>query len=154
MEKRVRLAELSDIDRVLELGYRFLEEGPYKDQLGKNEDVSRRLTHVLINNPNSRVIVAEVDDRVVGTFAFIFYEHYFSGERTAGEIIWYVEPEYRSQGLALEMLWFAEDLAFKMGALRFQLTAPTKAVEEIYKKLHYLPIEVSYQAVLGCRVKH
>lgn len=147
----IRAATCDDIPRIVELGSRSIWEGPYKDQLEDNPSVTRELTEKLLTLENAKVLVSESDGVINGLFAFILFPHYFSGQLTAGEMIWYVIPEARGQA-SLELLWAAEKLAFEMGAKRMQLTAPTEQVGKIYERIKYVQVECTYQAKLENRV--
>lgn len=151
----IREAVYSDIDRVVEMGRRFLLEGPYREQLADKPRIAAELMEKLLKSSSSKILVSEEDGKLTGVFAFVIFPHYFSGEITAGELIWYVEPEHRGK-TSLELLWKAEKMAYEMGAKWMQLTAPTEEVGKLYGSLRppYVQIEISYQTKLEDRVKH
>lgn len=149
----IREASEQDIPRIVEMGSRSIREGPYRNQLSDNPEVTKQLAAKLLTSENAKVLVLENDGHVDGVFAFILFSHYFSGEMTAGEMIWYVEPEGRAMegfgaGGALNLLDEGERLAKKLGAKRMQLTAPTRMVGELYKRRRYCEIETTYQREL------
>lgn len=148
----IRLATVADVPRIVELGSRSLMEGPYHDILMDNPGVTSELAKKLLTAPNARVLVAEEDGVIVGLFAFIVFDHYYSGESVAGEMVWYTTPEARRGGPALELLWAAEKMAHDLGAKKMQLTAPTDEIAEAYQKLRgYKRIEVSFQRDISNR---
>jgi GNAT superfamily N-acetyltransferase len=130
------------------MGSRSLLEGPYRDQLADNPEESAKLALSVMNIPNGKILLAEESGQVIGLLGFIIYPHYFSGEITAGEIMWYVEPEFRKSFTALALLRKAESMARAAGAKRMQFTAPSDEVGDAYKALGYQRLEVSYQKVL------
>lgn len=149
----IRAAMDTDIPRIVEMGGRSLLEGPYRDRVGHNPEQAAKLAMSVISQHSGRVFVAEDDGKLVGLLAFIVFPHYFSGETTAGELIWYVEPEYRrmssfSSSVALDLLSAAEMEAKHMGAKRMQLTAPTSEVAGLYLRRGYHQVEVSFQREL------
>jgi hypothetical protein len=149
----IREACEKDIPRIIEMGSRSLLEGPYRDEIADKPEHTKRLAALLINNPHAKILVYENDQHLFGVLAFILFPHYFSGELTAGELIWYVEPEARAMkafgdGPAINLLREAETLARKLGAIKMQFTAPTTAVGELYKRVGYKQVEVSYQRTL------
>ncbi len=148
VEQTIRPACSEDADRIIEMGSRSIHIGPYREDLVDNPQVTLRLYKLLIDNPQARIIVSESEGKVTGLFAFIIFPHYYSGEITAGEIIWYVEPEYRVGGIGLKLLREAERLAREAGAVRIQLTAPTEALSAMYKRCGYHQVEVSFQRKL------
>lgn len=144
----IREAIEADIPEILKLGSRSLLEGPYKDQIKGNPEHAAKLALSILTKGKGRILLSTLDDTITGLLAFILFDHYFSGELTAGEVMWYVIPEARPGGIALKLLWHAEALAKSLGALRMQFTAPTVQVGNIYKRFGYHQIEVSYQKEL------
>lgn len=149
----IRLAEETDFTRIIELGRKFLLEGPYKGQIADNPETVERFIYWLSHQENARIIVFEEEERVQGVLAFFMYPHYFGGELCANEMIWCVDKEHRGRG-SLELLWAAEKMAYDMGAVRMQLTAPTREIGQFYERCKgYKLVEVGYQADLKDRVK-
>lgn len=144
----IREATPADIPRIVEMGSRSLLEGPYKDQVADRPEESAKLALRVMESQQGTVLVAEENGTLVGLLGFVIFPHYFSGESTAGELMWYVEPEYRRSFTALALLRKAESMARGAGAKRMQFTAPTTAVGDAYKALGYKAIEVSYQKEL------
>jgi GNAT superfamily N-acetyltransferase len=144
----IREAETKDIPRIVEMGTRSLLIGPYRDQVADNPEVTTRLAELFIENPQCKVLVSEEEGKITGLLAFVVFPHYYSGEITAGELMWYVEPEHRVGGIALRLLQEAETVARSMGAIRMQLTAPTEALGALYKHCGYHQLEVLYQRQL------
>jgi hypothetical protein len=153
-QTNVRVANLEDFERVIELGRKYLLEGPYKDQIADNPESVYRFIHCIDEQQNARILVFEEDGRIQGVFAFLIYPHYYGGELCASELIWCVDKEHRGKG-SLELLWAAEKMAREMGAVRMQLTAPTREIGKFYERLKgYKLVEVGYQANLAERVNH
>jgi ribosomal protein S18 acetylase RimI-like enzyme len=144
----IREARELDIPRIVEMGSRSLREGPYKNLVGENPEQTKQLALDVIQMEHGTVLVSEENGKLTGVLAFVIFPHYFSGEKTAGELIWYVEPEYRQSFTAIALLRAAERLARKAGAKRMQFTAPTGEVGEAYRSLGYQPVEVSFQKAL------
>lgn len=149
----IRLAEESDFPRIIELGRKYLLEGPYKGQITDNPEAVERFIYWLSHQDNARILVFEEDDLVEGVFCFFMYPHYFGGELCANEMIWCVDKAHRGRG-SMELLWAAERMAYDMGAVRMQLTAPTKEIGQLYEHCKgYSLVEVGYQAKLSERVR-
>jgi GNAT superfamily N-acetyltransferase len=145
----IREAVEADIPRIVEMGSRSIMEGPYREQLDDKPEVTQALARNVVTMPNAKVLVCEQDGKVCGLLAFIVFPHYFSGEITAGELIWYVEPEARAGGDAIRLLGEAEKLAKSLGAKRFQMTAPTKEIGALYARCGgYKEIETTYQRTI------
>lgn len=147
----VREATTEDIARIVELGSQSLIDGPYKGEID-NPERSAKLALQVIENAKGKVLLWENDDaRIVGLLGFVIFPHYFTGELTANEIMWYVLPEERKGGAGIKLLWAAEELAKKLGATRMQFTAPTEEVGALYAKFGYFKVEVGYRKDLTVR---
>lgn len=148
----IREAETNDIPRIIEMGSKFLKMGPYNQFISDSPETTSKLALRLLNMPNAKVLVGEENDHVEGVFAFITFDHYYSGEPVAGEMIWYVEPEARHHNMALELLWAAEKMASIMGAKKMQLTAPSDEIAAMYGKLRgFVKVETAFQRDISCR---
>jgi len=151
MTNGIRRATHSDVPRVVELGRKFLAEGPYAGQLSDNPEQATRFASLLVDNPTARILVSEDHGIVTGVLAFLLFPHHFTGEVYALEIIWYVEPQYRAGGIAMWLMWEAERIAFEMKAKYMQFTAPDARASAIYERFGYRPVEVGYQKELRCQ---
>lgn len=149
----IRLASRRDIPRITELGREYLLLGPYKDQITDNPEAIERFTAWLFQQEHARILVYEAGETVQGVLAFIIYPHYYGGDLCANELIWCVDKAYRGQA-SMELLWNAEQMAYDMGAVYMQLTAPTREIGLLYEHCKgYKLVEVGYQAKLKDRVK-
>lgn len=145
----IRDAVESDIPQIVELGRKFLLEGPYKDIIEDHPEVPTELAHKLLDLSSARVLVLENGEKIEGVLAFIIYPHFYSGMQTAQELIWYVLPEARHKAFdVLAMVRMAQRLAKQMGAKYMQFTAPTPDVGLLYEHMGYKQIEVGYQKEL------
>ena len=145
----IRAATQADIARIVELGSQSLIDGPYAGLLKDTPEQSAKLALQVIENSNGKVLLLENDNRkVVGLLGFVIFPHYFTGTLTANEIMWYVEPNERRGGGALQLLWNAEKTAKEMGATHMGFTAPNAEVGELYKRFGYKQVEVSFQKEL------
>lgn len=149
---QIRIALPTDIPRIIEIGSHSLKIGPYADKLADMPEITTKLAEKLLTMANARIVVGEEDGAIQGIFAFILFDHYYSGEPVAGEMIWFVEPDYRKTGMALPLLWEAEKLASQMGAQKMQLTAPTDEIAAMYGKLKgFQKVETAFQRDISCR---
>jgi GNAT superfamily N-acetyltransferase len=140
----IREATLDDLARIMELGDRFLEVGPYKGRV-KNHQQSEQFAKAVITTIGKVLLWVEDDGRISGILAFLLLPHYFTGELTAQEIMWYVEPEYRKGCAALRLMWAAEEMARNLGAVTMQFTAPTRETSAIYQRFGYKPLEMTFE---------
>lgn len=154
MSVTIREAKPADMGRVVEMGRRFLLEGPYRESLEDNPQAAKEFgLNVML--PLGKILVADDEGILKGVFAFLISPHCLSGQLCATEFIWYVEPEFRqltSFGAGISILLFdaAEKLAKQIagGKVLMQVTAPTEAVGRFYLRRGYKQLEVAYQRSL------
>lgn len=144
----IREASQADIPRIVELGSESLLEGPYRELIKDKPEQTAQLAIEVIREKGKVLLFENDEGKIVGLLGFIIFPHYFTGEITAGEMIWYVSPDERKGCGAIRLLWAAEKLAKELGAIRMQFTAPTSEVGAIYKRFGYQQIEVSFQKEL------
>lgn len=133
---------------MVELGRRFLLEGPYKDIIEDHPEIPTGLAEKLLALQNAKVLVVEETGRVEGMMAFIVYPHFYSGVSTAQELIWYCTVEARKSFAPICLMRAAQRMAKEMGAKYMQFTAPTTEVGKLYEMSGYTMIEVGYQKEL------
>lgn len=142
----IRRATKDDRDRLVEMGQRFVAETPYAGLI--TIDPGRLAVTVghILENPSGAVFVSGTDATLTGMIAMLAYDHPFSGERTAFEVVWWVEPEARGDGVRL--LRTAEQWARDEGITKMQMVAPDPRVGEFYQRMGYAPVETSFQRSL------
>lgn len=148
----IRLATEADIPMLVQLGSRSLLDGPYKGEIRDNPEAHAKLALDVIRE-KGHVLVIEYEGKVVGLMGFIIFPHYFSGDITGGELMWYCLPEYRKLcGLDTIMLVRrAERMCREAGAKWMQLSAPTQEVAGAYESMKYKPMEMTYRKELVCQ---
>lgn len=140
----IRAALQADIPRVVEMGRRFYRESGYAKHLAENPEQMRLLMEQVLAGEG--LLVAECDGKLIGMFGYVLFPHFVSGELIAAEVVWWMEPEHRGNGLKL--LHFAEKRARAAGAKRLQMIAPNKQVARVYERLRYEFVEIAYQKAL------
>lgn len=143
----IRIATLKDIPRIVELGTRSMLDGPYAGKAKDNPEQSALLARHVIENIG-RVLLWIEDSQIVGLLGFIVFDHHFTGEKTAQEIMWYVLPEHRPGGAGMQLYWESRKQAKEMGAKVIQFSAPNEQVGAIYKRFGLQQMEVLYQGEL------
>lgn len=140
----IRTAEQSDLPRLVEMGRRFREESSYRNLVDDNPEQIGLTMGQLIKQ--GWLLIAEHDAKITGMFGFVLHNHFFSGEKVAGEVFWWVEPEHRGDGVRL--LREAERRAQAAGAKRMQMIAPTERVSQFYERIGYAFVESAWQRTL------
>ncbi len=141
----MRRARSEDIPRIVDMGVRFLGD-IYPDKLVPNPDRMARTVAWLLEDDGRALFVSEKDGQLTGMIGLFVYEHPMSGERTASEMFWWVEPEHRGHGVRL--LKVARGWAKAAGARTIQMVAPGYDVERFYQRLGYTKVETVYLSVL------
>ena len=141
----IREATGADVPRIVEMGQRFLTVTPYRDLMRGNPETMAATVTGLLATPQGLVLVAERDGALVGMIGVLIFPHHVSGEWTAGELFWWMEPGARGGGVRL--LKRAEAWAHARGAVRMQMIAPDEQIGQMYARLGYAPIEVAYERV-------
>ena len=145
----IRAATSTDIPRIVELGSRWLAESPYKSIIKDIPGQTAKFAGQVIET--GKVLLYENDNGLVaGLLAFLIFAHPFTGEATATELMWYVEPEERTGGGGLKLLWEAEKEAKQMGATYMGFTAPSMEVAALYERFGYKALEVTFLKDLQC----
>jgi GNAT superfamily N-acetyltransferase len=140
----IRLAQASDIPRVVEMGRRFRSMTGYAKVLAENPEKMTELAGQLVTQGG--LLVSERDGQIVGMLGFIVFPHFISGEITCNEAFWWVEPEHRGEGVKL--LREAERLAKQAGAKYMAMIAPNSRVGNLYERMGYQYVESAYQRSL------
>ncbi len=140
----IRLATLDDVPALVAMGQQFAETPEYAPILTLDPQVAAAMASMLIQSDDALVLVDEPEGQhVVGMIAFLLTPHLMSGELLALEVVWWVNPEKRSDGV--KMLRIAEAWAKDRGAHAVQLIAPSARVERFYQVMGYRRVEVAYQ---------
>jgi GNAT superfamily N-acetyltransferase len=141
----IRPATLSDVPRLVAMGRAQLV-ATYGDAVADAPAALEALATQLVTSPTAACFVADRDGEVVGMIGVVGYAHHLSGEPTAGEVMWWVDPDARGCGVAL--LRRAERWAAETGARTIQMIAPARhpLVGRLYERRGYTAMETIYQA--------
>lgn len=142
----IRIATQEDIPRIVELGSRSLQDGPYAGLIRDVPAQAALCAHEVMDR--GRILLGEECGEVVGLLGFIVANHHFSGQKYAAEMMWYVEREHRKGGIAIKLLWEAEKQAKELGAEDMVFTAPNEDVSALYQRFGYHKMEVTYRKAL------
>lgn len=145
----IRRATEVDVDAIVQMGEHFLTQSEYASMLSCEPEALRAFAGRCVRGEmaESDILVAEADDgQLTGMIGVIVAPHPFSGERVAGDLFWWVEPDARGQGIRL--LKAAEAWARERQAVKFQMVAPNARVAQLYRRLGFQPLESTYQRSL------
>ncbi len=96
----IRQASLNDIDDLMVQAELFHAESSYKN-IAINKDKLRGFYKAQIILETSLILVAYQGEQLVGHFVAHIYDFYFSDERSAADLIFYVTPEKRGSRTAV-----------------------------------------------------
>lgn len=142
----IRRAEPRDVPGIVAMGLRFAAESDYGSKLPVVPDAIARTVARVATSDEGLLLVSESAESLTGMIALMTFDHPFSGVRVASELVWWVEPEARGDGLRL--LKRAETWARETGAALMQMTAPNERVGRLYERVGYSKLETSYQRSL------
>jgi GNAT superfamily N-acetyltransferase len=141
---KIRPAAVSDLEHLAHLGVRFILSTPVYASL-MQPDAGRIYALLAVALEQGVILVAEVNDYVVGGIALVVIANPISGDPTADEVAWFVAPEFRSSTIGPRLLGAAEDWCAAHGATTIKMIAPAgSAVGEYYARRGYVAVETAY----------
>lgn len=143
----IREGTIADVDAMVDMGHRFHAGTVYSGLMAESPDQMRKVATAFVSDSDKVALLAVIDGHIVGMLLALLHTHFLSGERMAGEVAWWVEPEARGT-IGLRLLVAAERWARDRGATKIQMVAPTANVERIYKARKYEKVETTYQRSL------
>lgn len=139
----IRRALLSELPEIVEMGKAFLAASPYVDVIPDSTVHMRALaTQLLSTGQDGTIIVIEEGGRLVGMIGLVASPHFLSGERTAGEVFFWIEPGAR--GMGRHLMGAGEAWAQLNGCVAVQMIAPDARVGVFYERRGYRAIETTY----------
>jgi len=145
---KIRRGKEADIPAMVALGDTFWQQTSYyKSGVGYDEGQCTILTQNLIKN--GIVQVAYDDDRLVGMFlAVVGFIPFNPLAKAATEMVFYVDPDYRKDGLGTRIIKQSENVCRQLGVVYLNMihldsVDPEKA-EGLYNKLGYYKSETVF----------
>lgn len=148
----IRPAKQEDLRRIIEMAERFYPFTSYnnKSKIPFDVDTTAMLTSTMIDN--HVVLVAEVEEKVVGVIGLVLMPFMFNPEYIhAGEILWWVEPEHICEGLGRQLLCAAEQACRDKNVTHIQMIdieCSAVQAEGLYRSEGYELTERSFTKVL------
>lgn len=141
----IRRAESTDIDAIIELGWKNAENEKYKSKIIYDQQRMRMYVGAILADDRARFLVWEESGKLAGMFAFTLFPnyYYFAGRMVANMVIWSVAKEFRGKR-SLMLLEEAEREAREMGAKYMLLTGPGEKFSELTHRLGYDYMESSH----------
>lgn len=152
----VRPAVHEEREQLVELALHFSRTVPvYDGFFAELDDDERRLAfgdvidRIWKLDARSVILVAVVDEVIVGGLALIEQQHEITGQSFCSEVAWWVEPGARAHRAGPYMLRAACDWAVQRGLKNLKMVAPIpSAVGRFYERMGFQPFETAYLKVL------
>lgn len=144
----LKLATVEDTGAVIEMAMAFAKVSPYKDFPMEREKIEELVLQLMRDRNKTVVILYMHNDKPVGMIAGMSSEMMFSRETIASEVIWWVEPGFRSRKtLALKEAY--EYWAKRIGAKYIQMAnLDDQKIERYYERTGYKLTERAYLKVI------
>lgn len=138
----IRKAVNDDIDEMLSHVDEFFSMSGYADLMEANLLSIKIFLHNLINEFENILLVALINDEIVGGIgAKLYPSHVNYFHKTGCELIYWVRPKYRTSQAAIKLLRAVEREAIKKGAESFCMVALESSdpirTGNFYKKYGY-----------------
>lgn len=143
----IRRATASDVDRIVQMGVRFIRESTYREHIAPDVPSMTVFVTGLVDGLRSAVFVDELNGKLIAMIGLLIYRHPMSGLLVAVEPFWWVEPECRG-GRGVRLFLHGRKWAKDMGATSIQMIAPTPEVAAIYERLGLAKVETTYAGAL------
>ena len=136
----LKIATIDDLSLVLDLSMKFANAIPYKDYIDE-EVVKATLTDILTGDKDRKICLLYGE---VGFITGVAAPFMFGTDLLATELAWWVEPEYRSKKVGLELLEAFEFWARKIGCKLISMACLDEKVAALYESKGYTLYERAY----------
>ena len=136
----LRIANIDDLDIVLDLSYKFADSSEYATLVDKTK-VKGIVENILRSNSTEEIILLYDN---IGLLAGKKLPFTFGIMNMATEVAWFVEPEYRNKGVGKELIEAFQFWAKKTGCFGVILACLDDEVGSFYEKLGYKLYERAY----------
>ncbi|EAB6210851.1 GNAT family N-acetyltransferase [Salmonella enterica subsp. enterica serovar Mississippi] len=137
----IRVAQLGDIPKIIELGRELHEESCYSSQQFDTDIAEQKIASLI--NGDGVVFLAEQDGVIIGGFAGGLSQQWFSKEKIAFDYSLFISKSCRHGITALKLIRAFEYWAKEVGASRVVIGITTKihpeATARLYKAAGYQP---------------
>ena len=145
----IRKAKESDLGIGIRLGKDFHDASPMKNVADYSEDTVKNLLIKALHEENTLLLVAELDDKIVGFTCCILYPLYFNSNfNVAQELWWWMTPDARGKGIGKRMFEGIQDWAKEKKAKALFMVAlendHSEIIGSIYTKSGLKPLEKTF----------
>jgi GNAT superfamily N-acetyltransferase len=147
----IRTAGIADMDQMYDLCQEFQAASPYADIPISDDKYYEFLNHYLTPKPDDHIVlIYEKEGIIEGMLAGIITSgiHFFSENKVATELAWYVRPAARNTSAPIRLLHAYEEWAKLMGCQKVSLATLNNEYREtltkMYIKMGYLSTEETF----------
>lgn len=130
----LRIATLEDADLVMEMGLKFIETTPYKTLYTKERLKAVVDEYIASGGENGRLVLLYENKGMILGLAYPFA---FGDVLQCTEVAWWVEPEFRKEGVGDLLLEGLEYWAKKVGCSIMTMVSLDDKLEQFYAKKGY-----------------
>ena len=144
----IRLAMHSDIENILPLVKSFYDESLKCYGFNFSEEVLRGIMKEHCDNQSALIMVE--NEKIIGVIAGKFVQFPTSDFKIFQEVIWYVFPEYRKNGLRLfhETERYCKSIGIQVLIMGNMANLNNDKMEKFYKSQSYSMMEVQWIKIL------
>lgn len=113
----IRKANLSDVQKLVELGRVMVSESPRFRQFAFCERQLCESLASFVQDPGYFAAVADVDGEIVGVIIGVARRAWFSSDITATDVVFFVHPDHRGKTHAPRLVKCYMDWADRIGAV-------------------------------------
>lgn len=145
----IKIAELEDLPGLLNVIKNFFDNSPFNGLTEFNPSIASDTAKRILQGPKENgIILLYLKDGVVkGVLAGLAHELFFSADKVATELCWWVDEDARGRD-SLELIEAYEFWAEKVGCSivsMANLTGTTgERLDKYYKRRGYTPLETAY----------
>lgn len=142
----MRLATISDLDNIVEMGLKFAQESSDYSTIADKESIRNLVYQTLISPQTERIVLFKEGKGMLGGAVS---PSMYSKDMIATEIFWWVEPSERKSGLGSQLLsafeYWAKNVAL---CTIIAVSSLDDSIGEFYQKKGYKPVERTYMKVI------
>lgn len=141
----IREAREADIPALIEMGARFAEACGVKDRMGYDPASAEKMFQMLMSSDDGVLLVLDIDGPRGATGGLLHPCLFNNAHRTGQELFWWVDPDWRGNGLSLFVA--LEETVRAKGAQSWMMGSiglEDDRLERIYTRSGYAPADKNY----------
>lgn len=142
----IRPATADDVEAIVAMGQRFVQQTSYGKHIPDDPDHLRGVTQQMLRT--GVAFVAERDGQLIGMLLGCVYPHFLTSLCTAAETAWWVEPTARNLRTAVALMHAFLAWARAQGAVRVQGGSRHRVLDRLYRRLGFHAVETVFEMEL------